>query len=250
MSALIPSAVQFVPAPKVRRAHRRRPTAAPEAGVDLLQLTSRVSEEEARVLAHARGILLRLAGGRPGTDLTSPQLVREYLTTLLASQQREFFVTVSLDSRHRVIATDVLFAGTIDGTRVYPREVVKCALTYRRPGARSLHRRRRAVHLVLRAWPALVASRPGRDRSRGGPSPLSQRHPRPLGTRYSMVGRPRALTDRQVEIILTERARFIAWKALRRTVKSQRQLAREFGVSQSTICLAVMTNGRYKQTSP
>jgi DNA repair protein RadC len=29
-----------------------------------------------------------------------------------------------------VIASEVLFAGTIDGSRVYPREVVKCALRH------------------------------------------------------------------------------------------------------------------------
>lgn len=64
------------------------------------------------------------------------------------------------------------------------------------------------------------------------------------------IGRPRALTDRQVEIVLAEHARFLAWKALRKTVKSQRQLAREFAVSQGTISLAIRSKGRYKQLSP
>jgi hypothetical protein len=38
-------------------------------------------------------------------------------------------------------------------------------------------------------------------------------------------------------------------RALRQTVKSQRQLAREFGVSQGTISLAVRSKGQYKQPS-
>jgi DNA repair protein RadC len=33
-----------------------------------------------------------------------------------------------LDDRHRVIAFEKLFLGTIDGTSVHPREVVKAAL--------------------------------------------------------------------------------------------------------------------------
>jgi hypothetical protein len=68
--------------------------------------------------------------------------------------------------------------------------------------------------------------------------------------RRSTIGRPRVLTDRQVEAILAEHARFLAWRALRQTVKSQRQLAREFGVSQGTISLAVRSKGQYKQLSP
>ncbi len=66
----------------------------------------------------------------------------------------------------------------------------------------------------------------------------------------STIGRPRTLTDREVQTILTWHARFRAWKALRSTLKSQRQLAREFGVSQSTISLAIRNQGQYKQVSP
>ena len=35
-----------------------------------------------------------------------------------------------LDSRHRVIAFEELFRGTLDGASVYPREVVKLALEH------------------------------------------------------------------------------------------------------------------------
>ena len=100
-----------------------------EGGTDLLRVTSRVTDAEARVLAQARGILLRLVRRR-GPELGSPRIVRDYLVTLLAAQEREFFVLVMLDNRNRVIATEILFAGTIDGARVYPREVVKCVLRH------------------------------------------------------------------------------------------------------------------------
>jgi len=66
----------------------------------------------------------------------------------------------------------------------------------------------------------------------------------------STIGRPRALTDHQVRIILAWHTRVLAWKALRKTLKSQRQLAQEFGVSQGTISRAVRFNGQYKQPSP
>jgi hypothetical protein len=51
----------------------------------------------------------------------------------------------------------------------------------------------------------------------------------------STIGRPRKLTDAQVRIILDWHTRYIAWRAVGRTLKSQRILARELGVSQSTI---------------
>jgi hypothetical protein len=97
-----------------------------------------------------------------------------------------------------------------------------------------------------------MASGTGRDRSRGGPSPEFPREgaPSPPAIGRSTIGRPRALTDQQVEAILVESARFCAWRALRHTVKSQRQLAAEFGVSQATISLAIRSGGRYKQVSP
>lgn len=107
---------------------RRKPPA--ERGLDLLQLGQRLTPEEASVLAHARKILLKLSADRSSPPLTSPHLVREYLRTLLAGQERELFVMVALDNRHRVLASEILFAGTIDGARVYPREVVKCALQH------------------------------------------------------------------------------------------------------------------------
>jgi DNA repair protein RadC len=40
----------------------------------------------------------------------------------------ELFCCLFLDNRHRVLRFDELFRGTIDGTSVYPREVVKEAL--------------------------------------------------------------------------------------------------------------------------
>jgi hypothetical protein len=92
MSDVTLPSVPSIPVQKVRRARIRRwvPT---EAGTDLLQqLSCRVTEEEARVLAEARAILFKLAAFPRGRALNSPALVREYLRTLLSGQDREYFV--------------------------------------------------------------------------------------------------------------------------------------------------------------
>ena len=107
-------------------ARRRKPV---QSGIDLLQDNPRLSADEARILAEARAILLRLAG-TSGVCLNAPSATREYLKTMLAPQERELFLVLALDNRHRLIASDILFAGTIDGASVHPREVVKCALRH------------------------------------------------------------------------------------------------------------------------
>ena len=66
----------------------------------------------------------------------------------------------------------------------------------------------------------------------------------------STIGRPRALTDEQVAIILAWHERYVAWKALRAALKTQRQLARELGVSPSTIAHVIECHGQFKQASP
>ncbi|MEN7342123.1 MAG: DNA repair protein RadC, partial [Pseudomonadota bacterium] len=42
----------------------------------------------------------------------------------------EIFCCLYLDNQHRVLGFETLFRGTIDGTSVHPREVVKQALAY------------------------------------------------------------------------------------------------------------------------
>ena len=63
-----------------------------------------------------------------GDALNSPRAVRDYLQLLLGGRQQEVFLTLFLDTQHRVIASEELFHGTLSQTSVYPREVVKRAL--------------------------------------------------------------------------------------------------------------------------
>jgi DNA repair protein RadC len=63
-----------------------------------------------------------------GTALTSPALTVDYLQAQLRDRQRETFTCLFLDTRHRVIAAEDLFQGSIDGACVYPRVVAERAL--------------------------------------------------------------------------------------------------------------------------
>lgn len=60
--------------------------------------------------------------------LESPQAVRDFLKAKLRHELHEVFACLFLDTKHRVLAFEILFYGTIDGASVYPRQVVKRAL--------------------------------------------------------------------------------------------------------------------------
>ena len=57
-----------------------------------------------------------------------PDEVMDYLAVQMRDYQREVFVMLSLDAKHRLIDFDELFQGTINSASVYPREVCKVAL--------------------------------------------------------------------------------------------------------------------------
>lgn len=63
-----------------------------------------------------------------GDAITSPNATRAYLSARLRDYPYEVFSCLFLDNRHRVLAYEELFRGTIDGASVHPREVVRRAL--------------------------------------------------------------------------------------------------------------------------
>lgn len=65
-----------------------------------------------------------------GAPLESPQATEQYLKSVLRDQPHEVFACLFLDTRHRVIAFEELFHGTIDGATVYPRVVAEKALSH------------------------------------------------------------------------------------------------------------------------
>jgi len=65
-----------------------------------------------------------------GRSFTDPTATRQFLQHTLAHLEHEVFSVIYLDNRHRLLAFEELFRGTINGASVYPREVVKCALSH------------------------------------------------------------------------------------------------------------------------
>lgn len=64
-----------------------------------------------------------------GAPLTDPAGAQRYLSARLRDLPHEVFACLFLDTRHRVIAFEELFRGTLNGASVHPREVVKRALS-------------------------------------------------------------------------------------------------------------------------
>lgn len=65
---------------------------------------------------------------RAGTVFESSRAVTDYLRLWLRDRPYEVFGALFLDTRHRLVAAEELFRGTLTQTSVYPREVVKAAL--------------------------------------------------------------------------------------------------------------------------
>ena len=88
-------------------------------------------EDRARVCAvlelHARWMESRLKREGP---FTSPAHTSRYLVARLRGRANEVFAAVFLDNRHRVIAFEEIFQGTVDGASVHPRVVARRALAH------------------------------------------------------------------------------------------------------------------------
>jgi DNA repair protein RadC len=65
-----------------------------------------------------------------GNGLSKPEDAGRYLLARLRGYRHEVFGCLFLDNKHRVLAFEEMFRGTIDGAAVYPREVVRRALEH------------------------------------------------------------------------------------------------------------------------
>ncbi len=74
-----------------------------------------------------------------GALLGNPEETRTYLSAQLRNHANEVFACLFLDSRHRVIAFEKLFFGTVDGASVHPRVVVSKALDHNASAAIFAH---------------------------------------------------------------------------------------------------------------
>lgn len=62
--------------------------------------------------------------------LGNPRESGDYLRARLRDLPYEVFACLFLDNRHRVLAFEELFRGTVDGASVHPREVVRACLRH------------------------------------------------------------------------------------------------------------------------
>jgi DNA repair protein RadC len=79
------------------------------------------------VLSCARRLLADRV--RRGATMSSPEAVKDHLRLELGVLEHEVFCVLFLDAQHRIIALKQMFRGTVSQTSVYPREVVKEALS-------------------------------------------------------------------------------------------------------------------------
>jgi DNA repair protein RadC len=108
----------------------------------LRALLERPPGELARLpgLGPARACLLaaalELSHRRLGADLErgiamdDPMAAGRYFAQGLRGLRREVFAVLFLDTRHRALAFEEMFRGTLDGAEVHPREVVRRALAH------------------------------------------------------------------------------------------------------------------------
>jgi DNA repair protein RadC len=79
---------------------------------------------------------LELGHRRLGADLErgiamdDPMAAGRYFAQRLRGLTREVFAVLFLDTRHRALAFEEMFRGTLDGAEVHPREVVRRALAH------------------------------------------------------------------------------------------------------------------------
>src|SRR5690606_1337931 len=71
--------------------------------------------------------------------LTDPKAAGMYFAQRLRSHPHEVFAALFLDTRHRALAFEELFRGTIDGAEVHPGEGGRRALARRAAARRAGH---------------------------------------------------------------------------------------------------------------
>ena len=108
---------------------------------DALRAVLVSTEDRARAHAllevHARWMAARLQ--RDGGVLTSPAHTRRYVEARLRGYRDEVFAMLYLDNKHRVLEFEELFRGSVSGTSVHPRVVVRRALVHNAAACIACH---------------------------------------------------------------------------------------------------------------
>nr|WP_297383478.1 JAB domain-containing protein [uncultured Roseateles sp.] len=107
-----------------------RPEAAPAERPAIYPAS--VPDPVAHQLGVARELLLRDLHSQMqrGPVMDSPQVLRDWLRLHCAGLEHEVFIVLYLTAHHALIEAVPMFRGTLTATSVYPREVVKLALSH------------------------------------------------------------------------------------------------------------------------
>ncbi|MBH3329872.1 DNA repair protein RadC [Pseudomonas oryzihabitans] len=97
--------------------------------VHTLDSTSAIRAREDDIISEAKAILDQRLFAR-GRGLNSPDDVRNYLKLQLAPEPNEVFAVIFVDTRHRVIAFEIVQYGTIDAASISPRHVAQRCLRH------------------------------------------------------------------------------------------------------------------------
>ena len=106
-----------------------RPLKPPLNHPSLTDLRTCRAAVENQIIEQALEILdERLFTRDPALD--SPKTVASYLKLKLAAEEHEAFAVIFLDSKHRPMAFEILFRGTIDTATIHPRQLIKRAMAH------------------------------------------------------------------------------------------------------------------------
>ncbi|WP_154223906.1 JAB domain-containing protein [Marinicella rhabdoformis] len=61
---------------------------------------------------------------------TSPDVVKKFLILNFRNNPNEIFCVLFLDNKHRVIAFDKMFQGTVNQSHIHPRVIIQKAIEY------------------------------------------------------------------------------------------------------------------------
>lgn len=98
-----------------------------------------ISPRESRTIQRALNILDQYLRKPDAPEFSTAEGAGEYARLRLGSLEREEFHVFWLDTKHRLIAAETMFVGTIDKATVHPREVVKSAMRHNAAAAIIAH---------------------------------------------------------------------------------------------------------------
>jgi len=74
-----------------------------------------------------------------GKKLKTSQEVYDYLKVSMQDLKKEVFKVVFLDAQNQVLAMEDMFEGTVDASSLYPREIIKKAISLQAAGIICVH---------------------------------------------------------------------------------------------------------------